>query len=412
MARATGRPTATAPIDLVQESGTQKGMLALLPIYEGGADPGSESARRTALLGFAVGVYRLGDMLAETFRGANWDSVEVTLVDVSDGADPVVIADLPARNAAAPDHVSAAPMATTSPLNVYGRTWELTVRPTNAALIDSRSGVMAILLLAALAVTFLLQAFLLVLSGMEALARRLMSELSGAARYVSSILPTDLDGPVPVTSRYIPSEELGGDSFDYRWIDDDHLIAYVVDVSGHGIGPAAFSVSVHNLLRSGTIDDDTLQDPGRVLTELNRLFQMDRQAGNYFTIWFGVYQPSTGTLRYARAGHPPAIVMAADHSEPVLLESGSVPIGVIADTIYDAYDYALDPHATVLIFSDGAYEMVLPGGGHGRLEEFIDLCTRTARSPDWSLDDLVDQLRKRSETGDFEDDCTLVRLTA
>jgi sigma-B regulation protein RsbU (phosphoserine phosphatase) len=239
-----------------------------------------------------------------------------------------------------------------------------------------------------------------------------MSELSGAARYVSSILPSDLEGPVPVTSRYIPSEELGGDSFDYRWIDDDHLIAYVVDVSGHGIGPAAFSVSVHNLLRSGTIDDDTLQNPGRVLTELNRLFQMDQQAGNYFTIWYGVYQPSTRTLRYARAGHPPAIVMAADDSDPVLLESGSVPIGVIADTIYDTYDYALDPHATVLIFSDGAYEMVLPGGGHGGLEEFIDLCTRTARSPDWTLDDLVGQLRKRSETGDFDDDCTLVRLTA
>jgi sigma-B regulation protein RsbU (phosphoserine phosphatase) len=169
---------------------------------------------------------------------------------------------------------------------------------------------------------------------------------------------------------------------------------------------------VHNLLRSGTIDDYTLRDPGRVLTELNRLFQMDRQAGNYFTIWYGVYQPSTRTLRYARAGHPPAIVMAADASEPVLLESGSVPIGVIADTIYDTHDYALDPHATVLIFSDGAYEMVLPGGGHGRLEEFIDLCTRTAQSPDWSLDDLVAQLRKRSETGDFDDDCTLVRLTA
>jgi hypothetical protein len=210
----------------------------------------------------------------------------------------------PVRVCAAGQYASAAPTATTSPLNVYGRTWELTVRPTNAALGDSRSGVMAILLLAALAVTFLLQAFLLVLSGMEALARRLMSELSGAARYVSSILPTDLDGPVPVTSRYIPSEELGGDSFDYRWVDDDHLIAYVVVVSGHGIGPAAFSVSVHNLLRSGTIDDDTLRDPGRVLTELNRLFQMEQQDGNYFTIWYGVYQPSTRTLRRpARCSH-------------------------------------------------------------------------------------------------------------
>ncbi len=411
-ARDTGQPTATGPIDLVQESGTQKGMLALLPVYEGGSDPGSESARRAALRGFAVGVYRLGDLLTETFRGTAWDSVDVTLVDVSDRADPIVIADLPARDSAAPDQVSAAPTATTSPLDVYGRTWELTVHPTSAAFVDNRSGVMAILLLAALAVTLLLEAFLLVLSGMESLARRLMSELGGAARYVTSILPRDLDAPIPVTSRYIPSDELGGDSFDHRWIDDDHLVSYLVDVSGHGIAPAMFSVSVHNLLRSGTLDHDTLQDPGRVLTELNRLFPMDRQGGNFFTIWYGVYQPSTRTLRYARAGHPPALVLTTDGSGPVLLESGSVPIGVLADITYETHDYHLPPNADLLIYSDGAYELALPGGGHWALEEFIDLCADTARSPDWTLDDLVRQLRNRSETGHFDDDCTLVRVAA
>lgn len=411
-ARDTGRPTATGPIDLVQESGTQKGMLALLPVYEGGSDPGSESARRAALRGFAVGVYRLGDLLTETFRGTAWDSVDVTLVDVSDRADPIVIADLPARDSAAPDQVSAAPTATTSPLDVYGRTWELTVHPTSAAFVDNRSGVMAILLLAALAVTLLLEAFLLVLSGMESLARRLMSELGGAARYVTSILPRDLDTPIPVTSRYIPSDELGGDSFDHRWIDDDHLVSYLVDVSGHGIAPAMFSVSVHNLLRSGTLDHDTLRDPGRVLTELNRLFPMDRQGGNFFTIWYGVYQPSTRTLRYARAGHPPALVLTTDGSGPVLLESGSVPIGVLADIVYETHDYHLPPNADLLIYSDGAYELALPGGEHWALEDFIDLCADTARSPDWTLDDLVGQLRNRSETGHFDDDCTLVRVAA
>jgi CHASE1-domain containing sensor protein len=409
-ARDTGRPTATGPIDLVQESGTQKGMLALLPVYEGGSDPGSEPARRAALRGFAVGVYRLSDLLTETFRGTAWDSVGVTLVDVSDRADPVAIADIPARDSAAPDQVTAAPTATTLPLDVYGRTWELTVRPTGAAFTDRHSGVMAILLLAALAVTLLLEAFLLILSGMESLARRLMSELGGAARYVTSILPGDLDAPVPVTSRYIPSDELGGDSFDHRWIDDDHLIVYLIDVSGHGIGPAMFSVSVHNLLRSGTLDHDTLADPGRVLTELNRLFQMDRQAGNYFTIWYGVYQPSTRTLRYARAGHPPAVVMTADGSDPVLLASGSVPIGVLADTTYETHDHHLPPNADLLLYSDGAFELALPGGGHWALEDFIDLCARTARSPDWTLEDLVGQLRNRSETGHFDDDCTLVRV--
>lgn len=410
-ARDTGRPTATAPIDLVQESGTQKGMLALLPIYQGSSDPGSEPARRAALRGFAVGVYRLGDLLAETFRGVEWDEVNVTLVDVTDSAGPVVIADLPARDPASPDEISAAPTSTTAPLDVYGRTWELTVRPTSAAFTDNRNELATILLLAALAVTLLLEAFLLVLSGMESLARRLMAELSGAARYVTSILPRDLGDPVPVTSRYVPSEELGGDTFDHRWIDDDHLIAYLVDVSGHGIAPAMFSVSVHNLLRSGTIDHHTLRNPGRVLTELNRLFQMDQQADNYFTIWYGVYQPSTRTLSYARAGHPPAIVLTADGSEPVLLGSGSVPIGVLGNITYETHDYRLPPNSDLLIYSDGAFELPLPDGRHGNLEEFIDLCAGTAGAPDWSVQDIVDQLRKRTESGQFADDCTLVRVT-
>jgi CHASE1-domain containing sensor protein len=410
-ARDSGRPTATSPIDLVQESGTQKGMLALLPIYEGGSDPGSETARRATLRGFAVGIYRLGDLLTETFRGPDWDGVNVTLVDVSDRADPVVIADLPARDAAAPDQVSAAPTATTLPLDVYGRTWELTVRPTSAAFIDSRSGVTAVLLLAALAVTLLLEAFLLVLSGMESMARRLMSELSSAARYVTSILPRDRAAPVPVTSRYLPSDELGGDSFDHRWIDDDHLIAYLVDVSGHGIAPAMLSVSVHNLLRSGTLDDDTLRDPGRVLTELNRLFQMEQQAENYFTIWYGVYQPSTRTLRYAGAGHPPAIILTADGFDPVRLPSESIPIGVLEGTTFEAHNYPLPSDSDLLIYSDGAFDLALPDGRRWDLEDFIDLCDDTARSPRWTLEDLVDQLRNRSKTGHFDDDCTLVRVT-
>ena len=389
----------------------QKGMLALLPVYEGGSDPGSTSARQASLRGFSVGVYRLGDLLAETFRGARWDSVEMELVDVSDPENPIVIADMPAREVAEPEQVRTAPTASTSRLDVYGRTWELTVRPTSAALTDGRSGVLAVLLLAALAVTLLLEAFLLVLSGMESLAGRLMSELGSAARYVTSILPRDRDGPVPVTSRYVPSEQLGGDSFDHRWIDDDHLIVYLIDVSGHGTAPAMLSVSVHNLLRSGTLPLDTLRDPGRVLAQLNRLFAMEEHAGNYFTMWYGVYQPSTRTLRYAGAGHPPAIVLTADDSNPVRLPSESIPVGVLEDAVFETRSRPLLPDTTVVICSDGVYDLPLAEGRRWDLEDFIDLCARTARSPHWTIDDLVDQLRHVSDTGHFDDDCTLIRLT-
>ncbi len=139
------------------------------------------------------------------------------------------------------------------------------------------------------------------------LADRLQAEIRSAADYVKSTLPDELPGVVEVSSRYLPSLELGGDGFFYRWLDDDHLEVYLFDVSGHGIRPAFLSTSVHNVIRSGSLPKTTLLNPDRVLDTINRLFPMEEQGGDYFTIWYGTYQPSTRTLRYASAGHPPAL---------------------------------------------------------------------------------------------------------
>jgi sigma-B regulation protein RsbU (phosphoserine phosphatase) len=84
---------------------------------------------------------------------------------------------------------------------------------------------------------------------------------------------------------------------------------------------------------------------------------------------------------------------------------------VLSDITYETHDYPLPPDADVLIYSDGAFELALPGGRHWALEDFIELCARTARSPHWTLDDLVGQLRDQSQAGRFDDDCTLVRIT-
>ena len=239
---------------------------------------------------------------------------------------------------------------------------------------------------------------------------RLTAELESAARYVGSILPGELTGPVWVTSRYVPSRQLSGDSYDYRWIDDDHLIAYLVDVSGHGIEPALLSVSVHNVLRSGTFGPETLGEPGEVLTELNRLFQMDQHGGNYFTVWYGVYQRSTRTLRFATAGHPPALAMAPGDASPTLLATDAIPIGILEETEYDDGTYTVPAGAEILLYSDGAFELTLPGNEPWSLRDFTDLYTHTTTAPDWTLDQFIARLQDRSESGMFEDDCTLVRL--
>ena len=242
---------------------------------------------------------------------------------------------------------------------------------------------------------------------------RLAVELQSAAAYMSSIMPKGLAGEVEVISYYLPSRELGGDCFDYTWIDDDHLLVYLIDVSGHGIEPALLSVSVHNMIRSGSLGAETLLMPEAALTELNRLFQMDQQGDHYFTLWYGVYKVSTRTLRYANAGAPAPLVLnstAGNAIEVTELQSTSRPVGMFPDTVFSACDFVVPSGCRILIYSDGASEIPLADGRYSSAAEFANLCARVAGSPDDSLNELVTQLRSLTPTGFLEDDCSLIQL--
>ena len=245
---------------------------------------------------------------------------------------------------------------------------------------------------------------------LQAQTDRLRSELKVAGAYVTSLLPGDLDGRVQVSHRYLPSRELGGDCFDYRWIDDDHLLIYLIDVSGHGIAPALESISVHNLLRSGALPARTLLEPIEVLTELNSKFPMDEHGGNFFTMWYGVYEAPTRTLRYSSAGHPPALAFPRPGDDPAQLSSRGFPIGMFDDGEFSCETYVVPRAAEIVIYSDGAFELPLPQGATWSLPDLVALCTALSGSGDWSLDELAAKLRARTVAGLFDDDCSLLRL--
>lgn len=244
-------------------------------------------------------------------------------------------------------------------------------------------------------------------------SERLAAELKSAAAYMASIMPTGLDGPVTIESHYLPSRELSGDCFDYRWIDDEHLLVYLVDVSGHGIEPALLSVSVHNMLRSGSLGLETMLVPEAALAELNRLFQMGAQGDHYFTIWYGVYESSTRILRYASAGAPPALAFgpAPDGTVSVTeLATVAVPIGMFPDTQFSSRSVEVPPGCRILLASDGAHDFPIPGGRQFSWADFRGMNVRLAESADWSLETLVAELHALS-AGGFEDDCSLIALS-
>lgn len=241
------------------------------------------------------------------------------------------------------------------------------------------------------------------------LAQTLQYDIDDAAHYLRSVLPADLTGPVSAASCYLPSSTLGGDCFDFRWIDDDHLMFYLLDVSGHGVQSALVAVSVHNMLRSSGIRTETLLEPDRVLTALNEYFAMDRHDGHYFTIWFGVYERSTRVLRYSGGGHPPALLFTA--GKLATLSEDGLPVGMFDDVAFLTATVTVPPGSHILLYSDGAYELPLGAGRQASHDDFMTLCTQLAESSHWSVDELIDNLRRRSITNGFDDDCCLVSVS-
>src|SRR5208282_1705214 len=244
--------------------------------------------------------------------------------------------------------------------------------------------------------------------------KHLAAELAEAAGYVKSLLPPPLQGEVTTDWRYIPSSELGGDAFGYRWVDADHFAIFLLDVCSHGVGAALLSISVMNLLRSQNLPDVDFRNPAGVLTALNRTFAMESQNNLYFTMWYGVVDKSTRRLRYSSGGHPPAILVTGPGpagAQVEKLKTSGPPVGTFADSVYAVQETTLQPFHRLFVFSDGAYEIVRPDGSMLTLEEFIQhLAGRVAGGSD-NLAATLSYLENARRLSTFEDDLALLEFS-
>jgi phosphoserine phosphatase RsbU/P len=242
---------------------------------------------------------------------------------------------------------------------------------------------------------------------------RLDQELAEAAGYVRSILPKPIAGRVSVDACFEPSQELGGDSYDYFWIDDDHFVIYLADASGHGLAAAFPSISIHNQLRSRSLNVNQ-REPAHVLHALNTGFQMEHQQGRYLTMWYGVYQLSSRTLRYASAGHPPALLWTNNGETPLTRLSGQgMALGLFEDASYSTEYCILEPQSSLLVYSDGIYEIAKSDSQMWSFPEFLQLIEdfRMSFHQDGGLGTLLKKIRKITGTNRFNDDYSAIRAT-
>ncbi len=278
-----------------------------------------------------------------------------------------------------------------------------------------------------------------VISGQQdliAARRRLQAELDEAAAYVRAFLPpreVALHAPERPDYQFIASSRLGGDMLGFYALDDEHFVIYLLDVTGHGVGSSLLSVSAANAVR-GISRVGASIDPAALLTSLNKAFPMEEHRNKFFTIWYGVYHRPSRTLRYATAGHHPALLyrpgpcpQSVDPEDPAApptsfantqqhcvehLGHPALMIGVVPDAEFQTHEVTLQPGDRLYLFSDGLFE-VHRGDQSGKLlglDGLEDLIGQPYEPDRTRVSQIIQRVREVQQKSDFVDDVSLLEI--
>ena len=249
---------------------------------------------------------------------------------------------------------------------------------------------------------------------LQAQKQLLEMELAEAAEYVRSLLPEPfISRKLAIDFRFLPSRRLGGDGFDYYWLDNDHLMLYLLDVAGHGLRAALPSLSVINLLRSRGLTQVNYYQPNQVLQGLNQVYQISPKNDKYFTIWYGIYDRKQQQLTYATAGHPPTVLLTQKPFGQMIetrLKAPGFPIGMFLEAEYINQVQSLNLPSSLYLFSDGIYEIDCADGRMWGLENFIQSLRNYHCNSAKNLDNFIEGIQALQFDGNFKDDLSIMQV--
>ncbi len=240
---------------------------------------------------------------------------------------------------------------------------------------------------------------------------KIEKELSIAREIQESIIPTNFPErkEFDLYAMLVPAREVGGDLYDFFFIDDTHLCFAIGDVSGKGVPAALFMAITKTLLRAKM---SLFANPSDVISAMNKELCKESESAMFVTFFICILNIKTGDMNYCNAGHNPPLVHKAGQGFSYLyIDDPSPPIGVLEDTVYATHKLKLFPEDIFCLYTDGITEAMTKDNIQFSEEKLLEIMTQ---NKDESVADIVNNIKfavvEHASGADQSDDITMLVL--
>lgn len=241
---------------------------------------------------------------------------------------------------------------------------------------------------------------------------RIQSELKVATDIQASLLPRLFpafpDRPeFDIYAAMDPAKEVGGDFYDFFFIDESNLCFLIADVADKGVPAALYMMVAKTLLKS---EGQRLGEPDQILASVNTILAADNDSCMFTTVFCAILDTGTGEVRFANAGHNPPLLIESQGIRYLTIQPGFV-LGPMPDIAYATERITLQPGDVLFLYTDGVTEAKNPGD---ELFGELQLLQALQRAPEHDLKAMIHSIRAEvtahANGAPQSDDVTMVAI--
>jgi sigma-B regulation protein RsbU (phosphoserine phosphatase) len=248
------------------------------------------------------------------------------------------------------------------------------------------------------------------LTAMTAEKERVSAELGVATKIQAEMLPKDFpnNDRIELFAAMTPAKEVGGDFYDFFFIDDDHLAMVMADVSGKGVPAALFCVVAKAVIRDKAMLGG---DPAAMLFDVNNTLCENNGAGMFITVWLGILDLKTGIVKYVNAGHEYPIIGIHGKSVEVIERDNCPPLAAMENTEFTVETLQLEKGDNLFLYTDGVPEAKAKDGSRFGMDRLVKVLERNeGKSPEITVTDLKHEVDAFQPENDPFDDVTIMSV--